>query len=257
MRALLQIVLLFSVTSTYADEYVPSFAVDSASRIARQEKKELYVYFVNATSGNTEAVVPDVSKLLCQVAQVKASVAILGSDYEQNATILKLAFKRAAKDSLEGITVIVVNNVEDFGDLTIAAAPTGATVRVTGYSPPAASWRDSQFCPRTTTNEMELSSCLNEQAQLAENELNETYQKVMAKRSTDQKNALRQEERKWIKWREAECARQVKDVEECINGCGVPWTMHVVCMTSEANFRTDELKDKWGKSDRSGASATR
>ncbi len=111
----------------------------------------------------------------------------------------------------------------------------------------AFSSRNSQYCARTAKSEHELGDCLGDQAHYAERELNETYKKVMTQLSTAQRNALRREERKWIKWREAECARQAKDVEECVNGCGVPWTMRLVCMTEEAHNRVDELKAKWSK----------
>jgi uncharacterized protein YecT (DUF1311 family) len=107
--------------------------------------------------------------------------------------------------------------------------------------------RDDQFCARTSKNELELGYCLREQADYAERELNETYRKAMARQPAARKSALRQEERRWIKWREAECARQVKDVEDCVRGCGVPWTMRLKCMTKEAENRVMELKIKWGQ----------
>jgi len=106
----------------------------------------------------------------------------------------------------------------------------------------AFSSRDDQYCARTANNELELGYCLSNQAEYAERKLNETYKKVLTQLSAARKNALRQEERRWIKWREAECARQVKEVEDCVSGCGVPWTMRVVCMTKEANNRVEQLK---------------
>ena len=101
------------------------------------------------------------------------------------------------------------------------------------------------YCPRVASDERSLGECLGKQAEYAEHELNDTYRNVMAQLSPIRKNALKKEERNWIKWRKAECARQVKDVEDCINGCGVPRTMHVVCMTNEARTRTNQLKTQW------------
>jgi len=239
MRALLQVLLLLTVSLAYADEFVPSIAVSNARSVADRDKKQLFVDFVHPDT------TPDrVTRFLTQAAKDKACIAILGPDYALNATILKGAFQGAAKGSLKGATVIVVNDGEDIEDLRNAAALTGATVRATRYSRPTVSWRDDQFCARTATNELELGRCLDEQADDAEQELNETYQKVMARLSADEKNELRREEHSWTKWRDAECAKQAKDVEECVNGCGVPRTMHVVCMTREANNRVDELKGK-------------
>ena len=103
---------------------------------------------------------------------------------------------------------------------------------------------DYDYCSRTAMGEIGLDSCLGEQAAYAERRLNETYNRVMATLSPARQNALRQQERKWIKWREKECARRVKEVEECADGCGVPSTMEAVCMTKEADKRSLELESK-------------
>lgn len=109
----------------------------------------------------------------------------------------------------------------------------------------ALSTDDGQYCPRVASDERSLGECLGKQAEYAEQELNDTYRNVLAQLSPNRKNALKMEERNWIKRRKAECARQVKDVEDCVNGCGVPWTMRVVCMTNEALTRTKQLKAQW------------
>lgn len=96
-------------------------------------------------------------------------------------------------------------------------------------------------------NEIQLGQCLRMQAEYAERELNETYKKVMARIPTARKNALRQEERGWISWREAECARQAEDARTCVNGCGVPPIAHLICMTKEANNRAQELDVNWNR----------
>ena len=104
---------------------------------------------------------------------------------------------------------------------------------------------DKQYCSVNAQNERELEQCLSKQAEYAEHKLNETYKKIMAQLPSAKQGDLRQEQRKWIKWREAECAKKAKEVEECINGCGVPWAMHVACMADEANNRTQQLKSQW------------
>ena len=104
---------------------------------------------------------------------------------------------------------------------------------------------DDLYCSRVTSGEQELAECLRKQAEYAEHELNDTYRTVMTQLPPARQDALRKEERGWIKWREAECAKQVKDVEECVNGCGVPGTMRVVCMTNEAVARAKQLKIRW------------
>ena len=107
--------------------------------------------------------------------------------------------------------------------------------------------RDYQYCSVNGQNELGLGNCLNSQAKYSENELNSTYQEIINKLTSEKKEILRKGERKWIKWRIKECARQAKEVEDCVNGCGVPWTMEVICMTKEANNRTDYLKNKWAQ----------
>ena len=109
------------------------------------------------------------------------------------------------------------------------------------------SWRDEQFCPNNAKDEIGLRECLVQQADYADRDLKQTYKKAMTQLSAAEKNALRRDERTWIKWREAECTKQAKDAEDCIDGCGDPWAMHVVCMTKEANNRVDALKAKWTK----------
>jgi uncharacterized protein YecT (DUF1311 family) len=104
---------------------------------------------------------------------------------------------------------------------------------------------DKLYCARVASGEQQLGECLGVQMEYAEHELSDTYRAAMAQLSPIRQNALKIEERGWIKWREAECARQVKDVEDCVNGCGVPWTMRVVCMTKEAQARTNHLKTQW------------
>lgn len=109
----------------------------------------------------------------------------------------------------------------------------------------ALSTGDDQYCPRVASDEIALGECLGKQAEYAEHELNDTYRSVMAQLPPTRKSALKKKERIWIRWREAECARQVKDAEDCVGGCGVPWTMRVVCMTNEALARTKQLKTQW------------
>jgi uncharacterized protein YecT (DUF1311 family) len=104
---------------------------------------------------------------------------------------------------------------------------------------------DKLYCARVASGEHQLGECLDVQMEYAEHELNDTYRAAMAQLSPIRQNALKKEERGWIKRRVAECARQVKDVENCANGCGVPWTMRVVCMTKEAQARTKHLKTQW------------
>lgn len=104
---------------------------------------------------------------------------------------------------------------------------------------------DDQYCARVASDERQLGECLGVLAEYAEHELNDTYDAVMTHLSPIRQRALRKEERVWIKWRESECARQVKEVEDCVNGCGVPWTMRVVCMTEEARNHTRHLKFQW------------
>jgi uncharacterized protein YecT (DUF1311 family) len=68
---------------------------------------------------------------------------------------------------------------------------------------------------------------------------------IVASLDRDRQNTLRREECVWIKWREAECARRVRDIKDGVHGCGVPQTMHVVCMTNEAKNRVQQLKSQW------------
>lgn len=103
---------------------------------------------------------------------------------------------------------------------------------------------DENPCQREKT-ERQLESCLSEKFQRAESELNRIYKEIMASLNKGQQARLRKEERGWIKWREAECARQVEDVENCVNGCGVASTMHIVCMTKEAMTRVQRMKGQW------------
>lgn len=105
--------------------------------------------------------------------------------------------------------------------------------------------RDYGYCSMHGINELGLGNCLNSQSKFSENELNSTYQKIMNHLESNQKEALIKDERKWIKWRIKECDRQVKNVEDCVDGCGVSWTMNLVCVTTEANKRTDLLRKKW------------
>ena len=124
-------------------------------------------------------------------------------------------------------------------------APSGSLVSpTTGESQdsiPSADGKDT--CP--FINERQLEYCLAEKAERAEAELNKIYKEIMASLDKERQNALRKEERAWIKWREAECARQAKNVEDCVDGCGVPTTMQVVCMRKEANTRVQQLKLQW------------
>lgn len=113
------------------------------------------------------------------------------------------------------------------------------------FNEDAGSMRDDQYCDRTARNERELELCLKTQAEWAESELNEMYRDAMEELSSSRRNALRQEERAWIKWREAECARQAEEARNCIGGCGVPWTSQVVCMIKEAHNRVEQLKTQW------------
>jgi uncharacterized protein YecT (DUF1311 family) len=104
---------------------------------------------------------------------------------------------------------------------------------------------DDQFCAREARDESELSTCLSAQADHEEKKLNDTYRLVLASLPEDRQKRLRAQERKWIKMREAECAKQMKDVELCRDGCGVPWTMRLVCMVKEARNRTRQLQTDW------------
>lgn len=101
--------------------------------------------------------------------------------------------------------------------------------------------------PCVWINEIELGECLSEKFERAESELNRVYKKIMASLDKGQQVTLRKEERGWIEWREVECARQAKDVEDCVNGCGVSSTMHIVCMTKEARSRVQQMKSQWLK----------
>jgi len=142
-----------------------------------------------------------------------------------------------------------------FGPVIAADAPSQAlTPTASAQSSPtfdlvearkAFAVRDGEYCLRVTGGEIVLHECLEAEAEYAEQDLNDAYREVMAHLPPNRRNALRHEERSWIKWRKTECRRQVKDAEECVGGCGVPWTMRLVCMTNEAYNRTQKLKAEW------------
>jgi len=103
----------------------------------------------------------------------------------------------------------------------------------------------TQYCSTVARNERELESCLSMQLVFAEEDLNATYKKVMGSLGKAQQAPLREEERKWIRDREANCRQRAKDMETCVDGCGVSGLMHVTCMTSWAKARARTLQTKW------------
>jgi uncharacterized protein YecT (DUF1311 family) len=144
--------------------------------------------------------------------------------------------------------LVIIAYMVGAGSSVAQAHPSESSPTFTDYHADVAfSSRDYGYCPRAAVNEIQLGQCLRMQAEYAERQLNETYKKVMARITAAEKNALRQEERSWIRRREAECTRQAEDARTCVNGCGVPPIAHLICMTKEANNRVQELDANWNR----------
>lgn len=103
---------------------------------------------------------------------------------------------------------------------------------------------DLKFCG-LLANERASRNCRYVQGEYAEKLLNDTYTQIKSVLPTRRQRALRKDEIHWIKWRETECTKEAKDVEECWHGCGIPDLELAFCKTREAYSRTAVLKSKW------------
>jgi uncharacterized protein YecT (DUF1311 family) len=88
------------------------------------------------------------------------------------------------------------------------------------------------------TSQVELNSCYDRLRQVADDELNRTYQHLMS-RASDQglKIALRDAERAWISYRDKECEFESSNVR----GGSAYMMVFAICLTEKIQARTKEL----------------
>lgn len=92
-------------------------------------------------------------------------------------------------------------------------------------------------CAKTTTT-LEINECTGRQAKAADRILNQTYQKLRPKLSTQQKQRLTQAQLEWIKFRDRTC-----EFEQGELGGGTASTAaYLSCLTRVTKQRTADLQ---------------
>ncbi len=88
---------------------------------------------------------------------------------------------------------------------------------------------------------MDINSCMNKEFERIEKELNQVYKRQMKSLSTDTetKTALRNAQRLWIKFREADCEAVIMPSK----GGSIVTAEYLDCMISHAKQRIRELKE--------------
>jgi uncharacterized protein YecT (DUF1311 family) len=86
--------------------------------------------------------------------------------------------------------------------------------------------------------QMDMNLCADNDYQAADKKLNAAYRKAMAGEDTHGRDLLRQSERAWIAYRDAECAY----VANASEGGSIQPMEYSVCLTELTKARTKELK---------------
>lgn len=84
----------------------------------------------------------------------------------------------------------------------------------------------------------EINECAKKKFEEADKELNVAYKEVMAKLDEKKKSDLKNEQRTWIKKKEAKCKEEAKEVE----GGTIGTSVYMGCLTEITKQRTQELK---------------
>lgn len=87
------------------------------------------------------------------------------------------------------------------------------------------------------SNTYEIGKCLSDQMEVADNELNIIYSQVRADQDEKGSLLLRDAQRAWIKFRDAECNR----VSDAARGGTLAGTLHISCKLEHTLTRTTAL----------------
>ena len=108
-------------------------------------------------------------------------------------------------------------------------------------SPTIACSQDTPETPKCNYNgsTQELNACAYQEYEAADKELNKQYKSLMTTLSETEKEALRSEQRAWLKSRDPNCKEETKDDEG-----GSIWVVEFYgCITTATQGRTKQLKD--------------
>ena len=89
-------------------------------------------------------------------------------------------------------------------------------------------------------SQSEMNECSSSKFDIADKELNDIYKELMSKLNDTEKNNLKKEQRKWIKYRNAEASRELKELG--LEGGSMASMMYGDSLTYSTKKRVEELK---------------
>ena len=118
--------------------------------------------------------------------------------------------------------------------LTLAALP--AEIKSAAAAPPKAPSHLSAAC-KSPENDMVTNDCATQQEAQAEKQLNTTYQLALKSGDAPTQEELRQVQRLWLTYREAECKAEGEGYSS------LRVAMEATCVETHDRERTTEIKD--------------
>jgi uncharacterized protein YecT (DUF1311 family) len=90
-------------------------------------------------------------------------------------------------------------------------------------------------------NQLQLNICATEALEVADTELNKTYNTTLARLTNEQQKMLWREQRSWLKWRDSRCKESTK-----VDEGGSIWPLEFkYCLRSLTEHRTKELSQSY------------
>jgi uncharacterized protein YecT (DUF1311 family) len=97
---------------------------------------------------------------------------------------------------------------------------------------------DEEFCPDGRT-QYEMNACAAEKLARADSLLNHSYQQLLRVIEPDRVDALREAQRAWIRFRDAECEFQASEV----GGGSLQPMVEALCLADLTEKRAEEFED--------------
>lgn len=97
---------------------------------------------------------------------------------------------------------------------------------------------DPEFCPEGRT-QLDMNNCAAAELEAADSVLNRTYQRLLRVIEPGRVDALREAQRAWIRFRDAECELQSSEFE----GGSMRPAVHALCLADLSKKRAEALED--------------
>jgi hypothetical protein len=124
--------VLLSVAAT-AGDFTPGVAINDAAKISDPESTKFFttVVYPGKKKGKT---INAIAGALMGAEKDRANIAFIGEDFKLTAELLQITLEMFPANSLKGVTVLYVGEVDHLDDMTSAATAAGAVFRATKYS---------------------------------------------------------------------------------------------------------------------------